>query len=293
MGVKCFTREVPGLRERYRQIAAHLDQARLPFTVDFQYLENGVCVRKYWFPALKMRWVEGLRLNQFVEEHIERPQNLKMLLELWVKLAARLRAANIAHADLQHGNVLLVPQDHGALALRLIDYDGMHVPSLSGTRSGELGHPAYQHPQRLREESYNGELDRFSHLVIYTSVRCLSAGQRESWRQFNNGDNLLFREADFAAPQRSPAFRAFWESGDPEVRALVGRLALACGQRLEEVPWLDQVLDNGRAVPLSPREEQEAAASRPRPLPLCLSPGTMYPWSARVWVRKVFPLRPS
>ena len=59
--LKCFTREVPGLQERYRQIAAHLDQARLPFTVDFQYLENGVCVRKYWFPALKMRWVEGLQ----------------------------------------------------------------------------------------------------------------------------------------------------------------------------------------------------------------------------------------
>ena len=42
LGPECFTREVPGLQERYRQIAAHLEQARLPFTVDFRYLEQGV-----------------------------------------------------------------------------------------------------------------------------------------------------------------------------------------------------------------------------------------------------------
>ena len=208
-----------------------------------------------------MRWVEGLRLNQFVEEHLERPRNLKMLLELWVKLAVRLREARMAHADLQHGNVLLVPQEQRGLGLALIDYDGMYVPSSGGTRSGELGHPAYQHPQRLREGTYNAEVDRFSHLAIYTSVRCLSGGERESWRQFNNGENLLFREADFAAPERSPALRALWESADRDVRALVGRLALACGQRLEEVPWLDQVVDrDGHAKPLTQGEEQEAAA---------------------------------
>src|SRR6516162_4233094 len=38
--VKCFTRQVPGLGERYAAISDHLRQARLPFTVDFQYLEQ-------------------------------------------------------------------------------------------------------------------------------------------------------------------------------------------------------------------------------------------------------------
>ena len=125
-----------------------------------------------------MRWVEGLTLAEFVEEHLERPGNLKMLLDLWVKLAARLREAEMAHADLQHGNVLLVPMSGGSLALRLIDYDGMYVPALAGTRSGEVGHPAYQHPQRLREGTYNAEVDRFSHLAIYCGIRCLMLGRR-------------------------------------------------------------------------------------------------------------------
>ena len=118
--LKCFTREVRGLQERYRTISAHLDQARLPFTVDFQYLEQGIRVGGQAFPALKMRWVEGQTLTQFVEEHLERPRNLKMLLDLWVRLAARLREARVAHADLQHGNVLLVPVSGNSLALRLL-----------------------------------------------------------------------------------------------------------------------------------------------------------------------------
>jgi hypothetical protein len=258
--LKCFTRQVPGQRDRYRHIAACLEEARLPFTVPFVYLDRGIQVGGQWFPAVKMEWVEGLTLAEFVEEHLDRPGNLKMLLDLWVKLASRLREAEVAHADLQHGNVLLVPASGSSLALRLVDYDGMYVPSLAGTRSGEVGHPAYQHPQRLREGTYNGEVDRFSHLAIYTAVRCLMLGRRELWQRFNNGDNLLFREEDFRTPGESKLFRVLWKNlPDADARALLGRMVLACGARLEEAPLLDEVLEDGRVLPLS--SSQEAAVS--------------------------------
>ncbi|HLZ72539.1 MAG TPA: hypothetical protein VKV26_21750, partial [Dehalococcoidia bacterium] len=42
--VKCFTRPAPGQRERYAAISEHLRQARLRFTVEFQYLEQGIRV---------------------------------------------------------------------------------------------------------------------------------------------------------------------------------------------------------------------------------------------------------
>ena len=257
--LKCFTREVAGQCDRYHRIAAHLEQVQLPFTADFKYLEQGIRVGGRWFPALKMRWVEGLTLAEFVEEHLDRPGNLKMLLDLWVKLAARLREAGIAHADLQHGNVLLVPMSGGALALRLIDYDGMYVPALAGTRSGEVGHPAYQHPQRLREGTYNAEVDRFSHLAIYGAIRCLMLGRRELWQRFNNGDNLLFREQDFRAPEQSELFRSLWKTNDLSLRGLVGRLALACKQSLEEAPWVDQIVFGGQVRALTGKEEVRAA----------------------------------
>src|SRR5437868_5195117 len=38
--VKCFTREVYGLQQRYQAISEHLRQTQRAFTVDFQYLER-------------------------------------------------------------------------------------------------------------------------------------------------------------------------------------------------------------------------------------------------------------
>src|SRR4051812_34293184 len=56
--VKCFTREIPNLRERYREISAHLGQVKLPFMVDFTYLDQGIRISGKWYPVLKMQWVE-------------------------------------------------------------------------------------------------------------------------------------------------------------------------------------------------------------------------------------------
>src|SRR4051794_34604409 len=56
--VKCFTREVSGLQNRYQLISNHLKQAKLFFTVDFRYLEEGIKIHGQWYPILKMQWVE-------------------------------------------------------------------------------------------------------------------------------------------------------------------------------------------------------------------------------------------
>ena len=207
-----------------------------------------------------MEWVEGQTLNRFVEESLEKPKMLRQLLELWPRLAVRLREAGIAHADLQHGNVLLVPAPHGKLALKLIDYDGMYVPSLAGTQSGELGHPNYQHPQRIRQ----GRLQRGSGPLLppghLRRGAMSAAGRRDLWQRFNNDDNLLFREADFQRPEESELFQTLWELKDADARTMVGHLALACRQPLEAVPWLDQIVSRGRVRALT-RTEQEAVSS--------------------------------
>ena len=254
--LKCFTKKVAGQAERYQHISDHLTRARLPFMVDFTYLDRGICVHGEWYPALKMHWVEdGIRLNEFVEQYLNRPRTLKELLRIWVKMADRLRQAAVGHCDLQHGNVLMVPRDGGSLALRLIDYDGIHVPSLAGTHSPELGHPAFQHPQRSRERIYSAEVDRFSHLAIYTSIHCLTVGREELWKRFNNSENLLFREEDYRRPAESEAFRTLWKLPDTGSRTLVGRLALACEKPLDQVPLLDAVATE-QTYPLTQAEEQ-------------------------------------
>ena len=119
----------------------------------------------------------------------------------------------MAHADLQHGNVILVPgRKDGALAIKLIDYDGMWVPALAGRDSGEVGHANYQHPQRLKEGTYSADVDRFPLLVVATALRGLMVAGRALWDQFDNGDNLLFKESDL----RNPRVRAGLGAGAAE-----------------------------------------------------------------------------
>jgi serine/threonine protein kinase len=259
--VKCFTRPVAGLDERYAKIDRHLQEARLPFTVGFRFLSEGIKVRGQWYPVLKMEWVEGFTLNEFVRQQLGRADMLRALLGMWVRLCKRLRDARIAHADLQHGNVLLVPgETANKLKLRLIDYDGMWVPALSGKPSGEAGHPAYQHPARLKDRLYSADVDRFPHLVIGCALPAVAVAGKPLFHQFDNGDNLLFREADLAQPAKSKLFRALWDLDDPTVTNLVALLVMSAQRPLKDTPWLDQVLEGEKAEPVRPAVLDRAAA---------------------------------
>src|SRR5439155_1734333 len=88
-----------------------------PFMVDFRFLEEGIRVGGQRYPVLKMRWVEGLTVNTFVRDHVEKPPVLERLAQLWVRLSQQLRGAGMAHGDLQHGNVLLVARAPAASPL--------------------------------------------------------------------------------------------------------------------------------------------------------------------------------
>src|SRR5258708_18060656 len=95
--VKCFTREVAGLRERYSEISTHLHQAKLPFTVDFKYLADGVKVQGKWYPVLTMQWVEGFLLNELLRISLDKPAALEALVQVSARIATTLRAATAVH----------------------------------------------------------------------------------------------------------------------------------------------------------------------------------------------------
>jgi hypothetical protein len=275
--IKCFTADIPGRNDRYKKISARLRNTDLPFMVGFDYLEQGVYIGGQWYPIQKMEWVEGLTLNKFVGERLDRPQLLRVLTDLWLKVAKGLRDTRITHADLQHGNVMLVPgKAENRASLKLVDYDGMYLAELAGTKSGEVGHPSYQHPRRLAEGLYGPDVDRFSHLVIYTGVKALVAKGRTVWHKYNHGDNLLFTPTDFAAPRGSKVLHELWADGSADVRTLAGRLVLATQQPLAQIPELEQVVQDGVAVPLETTEHREVdrilgieiLAATPRPIPM-------------------------
>src|SRR5919109_523378 len=139
--IRCFLRPISDHAERYEAISKHLRKVRLPYDVNFQFLKQGIQIRSNWFPIVKMQWAKGDLLHSHIEKHLGYPALLAALREQWVTLVRHLEAAEMAHGDLQHGNILV----RGG-AIQLVDYDGMWVPALKGRAATETGHRAYQHP---------------------------------------------------------------------------------------------------------------------------------------------------
>jgi hypothetical protein len=183
--VKCFLRNTPDLHERYAKISNHLRKCqRLGYFVTFEYQQKAIRVRG--------------------------------------ELVANLRSADIAHGDLQHGNILV--QSNGAI--RLIDYDGMWVPALKGHKSNETGHPDFQNPHRTRND-FNLGIDEFSAAVIRIAILALRR-DRSLWEKYNNGDNLLFRRRDFVDPRGSPLMADLRALDDDDISEKLDFITKAC-----------------------------------------------------------------
>ena len=199
--VRCFHKESGRLRERYTAVADFVDQHRnqLDFLTDVAYIRNGIMVNGNVFPIVRMPWVDGKRLDSWIDNHLHEPHRLDRVRDQILPMAARLRAAGAAHGDLQHGNILVDNADR----LRLIDYDGMFLPALAGFGASEQGLRNYQHPDR--GNSYDNQLDAFAAFVIDLSLDALKHDP-SLWREFNTGENLILESGDFAAPAESEVF---------------------------------------------------------------------------------------
>ncbi len=232
--VKCFTRNITDQRERYAEISQHLSHERLPYMVPFDFLTQGIKVRGQPYPILKMGWISGDGLHIYIKKHLNDPSKLFELARRWLVLVKSLKEASIAHGDLQHGNVLVANGD-----LKIVDYDGMFVPSLQGKTSDEIGHANYQHPQRTASD-FGPELDHFSAWSIYTSIVALSVDP-SLWSTITGAgeDCLLFRKEDYVAPQSSSTLSCLTTHSDPRIQVLSSLFASMMYLSPQQVPPLD------------------------------------------------------
>jgi len=219
--VRCFVRWFDDMGRRYAAIDQHLRKLdpNSTWRVGFEFQEQGVQVGGDWFPIVKMEWASGRPLLSYIEQHLWDGPALAYLATRFATLVEDLRRSGVAHGDLQHGNILVVPGGD----LRLIDYDGMFVPPLASLTGNELGHRNYQHPGRQPGE-FGLHLDNFSSWVVYASLVGLSVDPL-LWGRLDGGDEcLLFRSHDFADPAHSEALAAFESTGNPVLVDLAGRL---------------------------------------------------------------------
>lgn len=201
---------------RYRALHDHLSRLRTNGLIRFHYHPQGIRIGVSRYPVLTMDWVEGLTLGEWLASAVRRGDlaAVRRMAERWSNLMSELRAAGVAHGDLQHDNILVVGEQ-----LRLVDYDGMCVPGLVGAEALESGKPAYQHPLR-REQRLSLELDHFAAWVIYLALRATAVEPR-LWHTFveqSDNENLLFAESDLTDPDHSPLWAELLGFRDAEIR---------------------------------------------------------------------------
>lgn len=236
VAVRCFLHQVTGQHERYKEISKYVMDDQLPATVAFNYLPDGISIHGTWYPILKMEWVQGESLDAYVRTHRNDAAVVTKLMDSFREMTLALVDAGIAHGDLQHGNIMVLPDGQ----IRLVDYDGMFVPALKGQPSNELGHRNYQHPWRTANH-FDSRLDNFAAWSIYCSLLCLTKDPT-LFEVLNAGDEcLLFRQADYQTPTRSRAFAILEGHDDSEVRQCAKFLRGLLSRRVEQVPSLESL----------------------------------------------------
>ena len=197
--VRCFLNNFPDRTQRYKQISEFILADAIEHTVNFELIEQGIRIANEFYPILKMEFVSGDSLGQYLTKYSNEVSKLKALRDSFIEMMHQLQAHGIAHGDLQHDNIIITE----GRRLRLIDYDGMYVPALKGWKANELGHLNYQHPKRSADH-FGEELDNFSAWLIKESLDLLIAENgRVSIAPQN--DCLILNREDFLRPHRSRA----------------------------------------------------------------------------------------
>ncbi len=238
--LRCYIRNDASSRDRYSALDSYLSGHNLsPYVEGATWLDNAIRVNGSTWPVLTMTWIDGRTLNEYVDFLVNDSNTaaLSMLAVKWRELILLMQGDEFAHCDLQHGNVMV---DQGG-GLRLVDYDGVWIPELSGKSAPtESGHPNYQRPGH--RDGWGRWFDTFSALVIYTSLVALGKNT-ELWPELYNSQNLIFSKSDFAAPFETSAWRLLTAMGDSEVSTLVGQLQKCCAPGWISNESLEMTLD--------------------------------------------------
>jgi hypothetical protein len=233
--VKCFTRFVDRQAVRYQRISETLQTVSKPWRVEFEYLPEGVLCGGIWYPVVKMEWLEATGLIPFIERHLWEPAVIADLAGKFIRMVRDLSALDIAHGDLQHGNLLVTSSGE----LKLIDYDGMFVPSLTQMGACEKGHMNYQSPTRTMS-TWGSYLDNFSAWVIYTSLVALTIDPTLWSLLHAQGDEaLLFHRTDYEDARNSRALLALAQSSSPALHPVGTLMCSVWAPDVRAIPPLD------------------------------------------------------
>ena len=207
--LKCFTEEQEGRADAYRQIADELDMVDSPYITSVKYIEKELFVdcqcKEDEFPVLLMDWVEGETMEAYIAANYHNQSAMSLLCYRFGKMAAWLRSQSFAHGDVKPDNIIIRPDG----SLTLVDYDGMFVPSMKGSKSPTIGTKDFSHPLRTVDD-FDETIDDFSLASITLSLKAISMNST-LLETYGASDRLLFSENDYRNPSNSKVISALQE----------------------------------------------------------------------------------
>ncbi len=265
--LKCFTEEQQGRAEAYRQIADELDLLDSPYITSVKYMEKELFVDSQCeedeFPVLLMDWVDGETMEAYIAANYHNQSAMSMLCYRFGKMAAWLLTQSFAHGDIKPDNIIVRPDG----SLTLVDYDGMFVPSMKGSKSPTIGTKDFCHPLRTVND-FDETIDDFSLASIALSLKAISMNS-SLLASYGASDRLLFSENDYRNPASSKVISALQDlMCDKDfctlyslfVLALARKELSACSFRLfiGEKPNITSVMNEDLSTKRTEEELKEA-----------------------------------
>lgn len=244
IAVKCWCADINNAQERFAKISSFLEKNNCPYFIKTKFVPDALMVSGESYPVGIMEWVEGDTLKDYIEDNKPSKELFLNLANKFLEMAKTLHRLNVSHGDLQHGNIMILPDG----SMKLIDYDSMYVPGLDNMQDVIKGLPGYQHPARIKVKFINPKNDYFSELVIYLSL-LLFAEKPSLWEDYVDTEDLLFSCDDFADLQNSDIYKEFKNSSNPQIRSLFQKMLDALSVNdinllhpLEELPGAPQTI---------------------------------------------------
>lgn len=193
------------LKERFQKISQYITAQKLSYFADFIYDEKGLLVNGEFVDTIRMEWLDGLLLKDYIGKNLHSKQVLLNFAESFLAMCKELHKHKISHGDLQHGNIIIDKNSK----IKLIDYDSICVPNIEGQEELITGLKGYQHPSRINSKNKTSlKADYFSELIIYLSIIAI-AENPSLWDEYKveESEILLFSDDDFANIGQSKIYK--------------------------------------------------------------------------------------
>jgi len=220
VAVRCWIADIGDAKKRSQEISNYLKALNNSYFCEFKYLDDAILISGSIYPVVVMDWVDGKPLKEYINDNFSSLKSiLPKIASNFKQMVEYFHKENIAHGDLQHGNILV--KEDGSLII--IDYDSMYIKPLEGMTDAIKGLPGYQHPSRSQNKFINHKLDYFSELVIYLSLIAFEQ-YPNLWNKYYETEDLLFSKEDFQNPANSQLINILLSSSNQTIKELTQRL---------------------------------------------------------------------